>query len=109
MTMADCVAQWDPEVVAEVRAMDRHRLEEFFFTVYTLEQDRGRLLEAIPGGPAHGTGCVPHAMAWIEAARRGVPGLAPDEAPPLLDVVELVRAAAGDDVADRLAALEEDR
>lgn len=41
--------------------------------------ERNRILDAIPPCPEHGGQCVPHALAWIEMAKRTVAAALPQE------------------------------
>lgn len=39
---------------------------DYVRTLERLLAERDRLLDAIPECPAHGSGCIPHALEWIE-------------------------------------------
>lgn len=40
--------------------------DEYIKVLECFVEDRDKLLDAIPGCPAHGQGCVPHAVKWVK-------------------------------------------
>lgn len=48
-----------------------HELEQEIAVSDKLLEHRQQLLQAIPACSAHGHGCVPHALGWIEQQKRG--------------------------------------
>jgi len=46
-----------------------NRLREELEVTDRLLEEREKVLNAIPECPVHGSGCVPHALEWIELAK----------------------------------------
>lgn len=64
-----------------VDTLSEEAVREYAACLEYLDEGREELLEALPDCPAHGSGCIPYAVAWIEKAVAAGVALEDDEIP----------------------------
>jgi len=69
-----------PDTPARQNALTQaQELQSLALALASLDEDRHRLLNALPPCPIHGPHCVPYAVSWLNHTR----ALVGDEIPPL--------------------------